>query len=117
MSYEDYNIFACGDDYNQDGPMIKLALQLGGYGCINNGGFNYFSYGETIRNELWKNAGIEINIPIVSYGFSDFYNKALDVNSLQRTWDLAETMQDINKKDKNLNLNRFKKTNHYIRIK
>lgn len=117
LNYEDYNVFACGDDFDQDGPMIKLAFQLGGYGCINNGGFNYFSYGETLRQDLCKSFDIETRLPLTSYGFADFYNKALDRNSLERTWDLAETMADVNDQEKKLILNRFKKINHYTIIK
>jgi len=117
LCYDDYNIFACGDSYNNDSPMIKLAFQLGGYGCINNGNLIYSGYGETITNELYKDCGIEINVPITSYSFMDFYYKALDINSLQRTWDLAKTMQDINKRSEEPIINRFKKTNHYIKIK
>lgn len=117
LNYEDYNVFACGDNLDQDGPMIKRAFQLGGYGCINDGGLNYFSYGETIREDLCKNFDIETRVPLTSYGFSDFYNKVLDRNSLDRTWDLAETMEDVNNQDKKLILNRFNKTNHYIVVR
>lgn len=117
LSYEDYNVFACGDKYHEDGPMIKLAFQLGGYGCLNDGTFNFFSEGETIRKDLALEYGIETRLPVSSYGFSDFYNKAIDRNSLQRTWDLAETMQDVNDKNKPKVLSRFRKTNHYIEIK
>lgn len=116
LNYDDYNIFACGDSYDQDGPMIKLAFQLGGYGCINKYSFISPCRGETIRNELLEYNGIETRLPLDSYGFYDFYNKVIDYISLQRTWDLAETMQDINDKEKTLILNRFKKTNHYIKI-
>lgn len=117
LTYDDYNIFACGDSYEQDGPMIKLTFQLGGFGCINNYSFHFFGTGETIRNELLENNNIETRLPLVSYGFNDFYNKVMDYISLQRTWDLAETMQDVNNREKTLILNRFKKTNHYIKIK
>ncbi len=116
LSFDDYNIFACGDDFSADGPMIKLAFQLGGYGCINDGTLNYDSYGETLRAELY-NCSIETRVPLTSYGFADFYSKVLDRLSLARTWDLAETMEDINNPERKLVLNRFKKTNHYITIK
>lgn len=117
LSHEDYNIFACGDNYSQDGPMIKLAFQLGGYGCINDGSFNYNSYGETLRKDLCECYDIETRLPLTSYSFCDFYNKALDRNSLERTWDLAETMEDVNNPDKSIILNRFKKTNHYVVVR
>lgn len=117
LSFDDYNIFACGDDFLADGPMIKLAFKLGGYGCINDGTLHYDSYGETLRAELYNYFNIETRVPLTSYGFADFYNKVLDRLSLARTWDLAETMAEINDPEKRLVLNRFKKTNHYITIK
>ena len=117
LSYEDYNVFACGDKYEDDGPMVKLAFQLGGYGCLNDGTFNFFSKGESLRRDLALEYDIETRLPISSYGFSDFYNKAMDWNSLQRTWDLAETMKDVNAKNVTKVLSRFRKTNHYIEIK
>ena len=116
LNYDDYNIFACGDDYSQDGPMIKLAFELGGYGCLNYCGLNYHNDSESIRKELSTNYGIETHLPLASYSFTDFYNKVTDKISLDRTWDLAETMQDVNDKEKTLILNRFHKTNHYIKI-
>lgn len=116
LTYDDYNIFACGDDYEQDSPMIKLALKLGGYGCLNKLGFNYFNKTETLRKELFEESNIEFKGNIASYNFFDFYHKTLDWNALQRTWDLALTMQDANDKNKSLILNRFKKTSNYINI-
>lgn len=117
LNYDDYNVFACGDNISQDGPMIKLAFKLGGYGCLNDGTLNYTGYGETLREELYRNFDIETRSPLTSYGFNDFYNKVLDKNSLERTWNLAETMEDVNNQEKKLVLNRFKKTNHYIVVK
>ena len=116
LTYDDYNIFACGDDYFHDAPMIKLAFELGGYGCLTHTGFVYSNNSETIRYELFNDNKINTSLPIAAYGFDDFYSKVIDYNSLQRTWDLAETMQDINDKNKSYVLNRFKKTNHYIKI-
>lgn len=116
LNYDDYNIFACGDDYIDDGPMINLAFLLGGYGCLNSYGFIYTNSEELLRRDLYNKYGFITNLPMSSYSFSDFYNKAMDRLSLQRTWDLAETMQDINNSEKMLILNRFKKTNHYIEV-
>lgn len=117
LTYNDYNIFACGDDHFHDAPMVKLAFELGGYGCLTHLGFTYSNYSETLRYELFNDCQINSSLPIAAYGFNDFYNKVIDYNSLQRTWDLAETMRDVNDKNKSYVLNRFKKTNHYITIK
>jgi len=116
LTYSDYNIFACGDDYYADGPMIKKAFALGGYGCLNYNGLNFYSNAETLRYELSQELNIETQLPIVSNGFYDFYIKAIDLLSLNRTWDLANTMQDVNDREKTTIKNRFNKTNHYIEI-
>lgn len=114
---DDYNVFACGDDYEVDGPMIKYALQLGGYGCLNTNNIKFRSnHGEEIRRDLCKESNLEIKRPLISYGFNDFYNKAMDYLSIQRTWDIAETMSDINNPSIQKVKNRFYKTNHYIKI-
>ena len=117
LSYSDYNIFACGDDYYADGPMIKLAFALGGYGCLNYNGVNFYSNAESLRCELSEEFNVETGLPLVSNGFYDFYIKAIDLLSMNRTWDLAKTMEDINNKNTDNIENRFKKTNHYIEIK
>ena len=116
LTYSDYNIFACGDDYYADGPMIKKAFALGGYGCLNYNGLNFYSNAESLRYELSQELNIETELPMVSNGFYDFYIKAIDLLSLNRTWDLANTMQDVNDREKTTIENRFNKTNHYIEI-
>ncbi len=116
LTYSDYNIFACGDDYYVDGTMIKKVFALGGYGCLNYNGLNFYSNAESLRYELSQELNIETQLPIVSNGFYDFYIKAIDLLSLNRTWDLANTMQDVNDREKTTIQNRFNKTNHYIEI-
>lgn len=118
LTYDDYNVFACGDLESQDGPMVKYALQLGGYGCLNTNNLAYHTKDtENMRKELYLEFGIETRLPLVSYGINDFYNKAMDFLSVQRTWDIAETMRDINDPGIQKVKNRFYKTNHYIEIK
>ncbi|MBQ9833818.1 MAG: hypothetical protein IJO33_01340 [Bacilli bacterium] len=117
LSYDDYNIFACGDNYSVDGPMIETAFKLGGYGCLNSPGFAVYCESETLRKEIYLKYGIDVQGSILSFGFADFYNKAMDMNSYQRTWHLAETMYDVNSHKQEVILNRFKKTNHYIEVK
>lgn len=118
LTYDDYNVFACGDLESQDGPMIKYALQLGGYGCLNANNLSYhIKDTETMRKELYLESGIETRLSLVSYGINDFYNKAMDWLSVQRTWDIAKTMRDINDPGIQKVKNRFYKTNHYIEIK
>lgn len=116
LTYSDYNIFACGDDYDADGPMIKQAFALGGYGCLNYNGVNFYSNAESLRYELSQEFNVETQLPIVSNGFYDFYTKAIDFLSLNRTWDLADTMRDVNNAEEQKVKNRFTKTNHYIEI-
>lgn len=117
LVYDDYNVFACGDLESDDGPMVKYALQLGGYGCLNANNLSYHAKDtENMRKELYLESGIETRLPLVSYGINDFYNKAMDFLSIQRTWDIAETMRDINDPGIQKVKNRFYKTNHYIEI-
>ena len=116
LTCDDYYIFACGDNYNIDGPMIKLAFALGGYGCLNYSGLSFDSKGETLRYELSKDYNIETGLSIVCNGFFDFYCRSIELLSINRTWNLANTMKDINSKNNKL-INRFNKTNHYIQIR
>ena len=54
LTYSDYNIFACGDSYEDDGAMINQAFLLGGYGCLNCNSFWYENYEELLRKELYE---------------------------------------------------------------
>ena len=97
--------------------MIKYALELGGYGCLNTNNISFLPRkAEYIRREVYKDSNVETKKSLVSYGFNDFYNKAIDFLSIQRTWDIAETMSDINNPNIQKVKNRFYKTNHYIKI-
>lgn len=114
LTFEDYNIFACGDNYSQDGEMIKIAFKYGGYGALNCLNSFISSKDETLRKILYLKYGIETRLPLMTYSFSEFYNRAVNLNSLERTWDLAETMHDINCSDETFALRKLRKTNHYV---
>ncbi len=117
LNCNDYNIFACGDSYEMDGPMVRFALENNGYGCLNTNNLNFLPCKtETLRRILYVDSGIETRKSLISYGFNDFYNKSMDFLSTQRTWDIAETMSDINNPEIQEVKNRFYKTNHYIKI-
>ena len=84
---------------------------------MNYNGVNFYSNAESLRCELSEEFNVETGLPLVSNGFYDFYTKAIDLLAINRTWNLAKTMEDINKKNTDNIENRFKKTNHYIEIK
>lgn len=112
---DDYNVFACGDNLSKDGEMIMNAFKLGGYGMLNAITFdNIYTDGETLRRLLYERYDITTPLPLVSYGFSDFYNRITDIMSLERTWELAMEMEQINNNPKGGKILTMDKTNHYL---
>lgn len=116
LTYDDYNIFATGDNLVEDGPMIKLAYELGGLGYLNNLRFFPMCQAEDLRVELYEESRLEIRTPLVVNGFNEFYSNVISALSLERTIALAETMQDVNL-GREEEFNRFRKTNHYLKVK
>lgn len=116
ITYDDYYIFATGDNTIEDGEMIKLAYELGGLGYLSNLRFLPTCQGEDLRRELYEESRLEIRTPLTVNGFNEFYSRVINALSLERTIALSQTMQDVNL-GREEEFNRFKKTNHYIRVK